>query len=151
MLHLDYKLNPRWGEPLDSEVDGASELRLRYDLFLGDLEFVVYEMDLSAEWHWVPLLDFALALDAIVDALASSPSEPEVFEFTESDATISYERRGSHVAIDASYVPGLARVAYPELREATSAFMAKLVKELTARYPGLRSNPVLSRSFGGRE
>lgn len=64
---------------------------------LGDVIFIVYEVDLSARWGWVPVLDFALGLDAIVDALAPEGAGDEVFEFTESDATIVFRRDGDKV------------------------------------------------------
>ena len=55
----------------------ADEWVLRYDCFLGDVIFMVYEVDLSLRWDWPStFLDLALGLDAIVDALSRDGGAP---------------------------------------------------------------------------
>ena len=63
------------------------------------------QTDLSANWGWIPLIDFALALREIAEALAVEEGS-EIFEFTESEATLKFKRQGHEVAISGSYAPG---------------------------------------------
>lgn len=147
MLSLDYSLASGW-DTGDVSWAEAEEWQLRYDFLLGDVEFVVFEQDLSARWGWVPVLDFALSLDSIVDGLAAAPVAPSVLEFTESDATITFTRCGDSVEIEASYVPGAARVGYPELRGAAKAFLGRVLGDAVEAHPTLASNPFVLDRFG---
>lgn len=148
MLRLDYALSPAWNATPDVDLAGAEEWMLRYDCFLGDVIFMVDEMDLSARWGWVPVLDFALALDAIVDALAVGDEAEELFEFTESDASIAFRRAGDLVEIDASYVPDVATVGYADLRGETKRFVLRVLEGLIGEHRELATNPFIARKFG---
>jgi hypothetical protein len=145
MLKLDYALSPSWNARPSAALEAADETVLRYDCFLGDVIFLVYEVDLSARWGWVPVLDFALGLNAIVDALASGGADEEVFEFTESDATIAFRRDGDAVEIEASFVPGAARVGYEDLRAAVKHFVVRVLDDFSHEHPELRRNPFVAR------
>lgn len=147
MVRLDYSLSPAWNASSDVDLAGAEEWVLRYDCFLGDVIFMVYEMDLSARWGWVPVLDFALALEAIVDALAVGDEVEELFEFTESDASISFRRAGDLVEIDASYVPDVVTASYAELRGETKRFLLRVLEGLIGQHRELATNPFIARKF----
>lgn len=144
MLKLDYALSPSWNAQSSAALEDADETVLRYDCFLGDVIFLVYQVDLSARWGWVPVLDFALGLNAIVDALAGEDIVEEVFEFTESDATIAFRRDGVAVEVEASYVPGAARVAYKDLRAAVKGFVVRVLGDFTRDHPELGRNPFVA-------
>ncbi len=144
MLKLDYALSPSWNACPIAALDDADETSLRYDCFLGDVIFLVFEVDLSARWGWVPVLDLALGLDAVVDALGHDGAE-KLFEFTESDATIAFRRAGDAVEIEASYVPGSARAGYVDLRSTTKQFLARAVHDLVRQHPELRRNVFIKR------
>lgn len=147
MLRLDYALSSAWNASADVDLASAEEWVLRYDCFLGDVIFMVYEMDLSARWGWVPVLDFVLALDAIVDALALGDEAEELFEFTESDASISFRRSGDLVEIAASYVPGVATVSCADLRGETKRFLLRVLEDLIGQHRELAANPFIARKF----
>ncbi len=147
MLSLDYALSPRRGGSSDIDLAEAEEWVLRYDLFLGDVIFMVYEVDLSARWGWVPVLDFALSLDSIVDSLAAGIAAEGLFEFTESDASIMFRRVGDAVEIDASYVPEVARAAYADLRGGVKRFLPRVLEGLLGEHPELRANPFIVRKL----
>jgi hypothetical protein len=140
MLTFDYVLDPAWDR---AEVDlaAADEMVLRYDCFLGDVVFVVGEADFSARWGWVPILDFAVALDGIVDLLVGEGR----FEFTESDAAIDFRRDGDVVQVSTNYMPGSAVVPLVELQAATDAFLRRVVADLTARHPELARNTYVAQ------
>lgn len=147
MLQLDYVLSPAWNASSDVDLAAAEEWVLRYDYFLGDAIFMVYEMDLSARWGWVPVLDFAVALDTIVDALAAGDEAEELFEFTESDASISFRRVGALVEIDASYVPGVATVGYADFQGEAKRFLLRVLEGLIGQHRELATNPFIARKF----
>lgn len=143
MLCIDYTLSPAWKAA--TTLANADEWALRYDCFLGDVIFIVFELDLSAKWGWVPVLDFALSLDSIVDELAVGDGAEGLFEFTESDAAISFGRVGDAVEIEASYVPGLARVGYADLRGAAKRFLLRVLEDLVGEHPELSVNPFIAQ------
>lgn len=147
MLRLDYTVSGSWNSGSDVDLAAAEEWVLRYDCFLGDVIFVVYEIDLSARWGWVPVLDFALALDSIVDALATGDEAEELFEFTESDASISFRRAGDVVEIDASYVPDVVNVGYADLRGEAKRFLLRVLEGLIGQHRELGANPFIARKF----
>jgi hypothetical protein len=139
VLALDYELSPTWNRKT-GEVDlrAADEMTLRYDCFLGDVVLVVGDLDLSAKWGWVPVLDFALGLRSIASALSAEGEQ--VFEFTESDATIEFHRKGSAVEISSSYVDGAREIAHGDLSLRAEQFLARVVDEVGRTYPELVDN-----------
>lgn len=117
----------------------ASESVLRYECFLGDLEFTVGPADFSTHWGWVPVWDAALGLVHLLGAL--KPGESGVFEFTESEALIRLGREGGRVRISASYSDDLAIVDLEECLGAARSFVMSLSQTLIASHPALRENP----------
>lgn len=78
----------------------------------------VDDQDMSARWHDVPLLDFAVATRTIAMNLPNS--RVEEFEFTESEATIKYSYEdGSCVGVKGVRVGSYLR-SY-ELNDASGA------------------------------
>lgn len=147
MLWLDYTLSPDWNASTDVDLAVAQEWQLRYDCFLGDVIFIVYELDLSGRWGWVPVLDFALGLDAIIDALGAGDEVEELFEFTESGASISFRRTGDRVEIDASYVPDVATVGYADLRGEVKRFLLRVLEGLIGEHRELATNAFIAREI----
>ncbi len=70
-MHLDYRLSEDWDEN-STDLAAADETDLRYYAAPGDIIFRKDQTDLSARWGWIPLIDFALALREITEALAVS-------------------------------------------------------------------------------
>lgn len=141
MVQLDYSLSPSWNAKSSATaLPNADESVLRYDLFLGDIIFVIGEIDLSARWGWVPVLDFALGLSAVIDAVGRHADHKHVFEFTESEATIGFRREGDAVEIRASYAFGAARVTYEDLHTSVRGFVARVLDDVVRQHPELRRN-----------
>jgi hypothetical protein len=138
---LDYSLSESWNRRA-SELDlqSADEATLRYRCFLGDIVFKVGDAAFSADWGWVPVLDFALSLRAIAASLLDEPSETQRFEFTESDAELVFEPDGPLVKIEANYVSARAEVSHVDLSLATERFLARVVQDLERRHPSLAKN-----------
>jgi hypothetical protein len=140
MIVLDYRLAPPWNRRLpDADLSGATESSLRYDYFLGDVIIRVDGGDLSAAWGWVPILDFALALRSIMEALEDGTTE--LFEFTESEAVLRFTRSGDVVRIEASYTPVVVQISFDMLYREVVKFCRRILDELAAAHPDLRSNP----------
>lgn len=143
MITLGYELSPSWNRRAGAvDLRAADEMTLRYDCFLGDVVFEVGGADLSARWGWVPVLDFALSLRAIAGGLVVDAHE--TFEFTESDATIEFERQDENVRLDASYAPAGAEVSHVELSLQAERFLARVVDELRRSYPELSENTFIA-------
>src|SRR5688500_9690897 len=89
-------------EPAPSvDLAGANEQTLHYDLFLGDIVFRVNEIDMSADWGWIPIIDFARCLYHIAKELESGCQDS--FEFTESEHRIEFIPQHSDVEIRTTY------------------------------------------------
>jgi hypothetical protein len=151
MITLDYLLDTRWASRNASvDLAGADEMTLRYDVLLGDVIFIVNEADFSAKWGWVPIVDFAACLRYIVHELDERRSAEQIFEYTESDATICFKREGSEVIISANYATGEARVPLNELKTSVDSFVERVNRELCERYPALTRNEALHRLLAAR-
>jgi hypothetical protein len=142
-MNLDFQLSDEWEEN-SIELSAADETELRYNVALGDLLLSSNDVDLSAEWGWVPLLDFALALHKIVGKLDHEGAK-EVFEFTESGAELRFARVGQKIVISASYADGELKVSPATFDRQIKEFATKIANELTHKYPELRQNNVFKQ------
>jgi hypothetical protein len=149
VIDLNFHLSSPSGHDAEEVLADADETALRYDLFQGDIIFRAHGVDFSARWGWVPVLDFAVALQTIVDDLEASEDKIKLFEFTDSDATIRFERLDDTVKIETDYAPGSALVPYAELRKATENFFQQVVDQLITTYPSLAENSAMVRYLSG--
>jgi hypothetical protein len=136
MIRLDYKFASAWNSkthPADLAL--ADKGALRYDFLLGDVVFEVDGSDFSALWGWIPIIDFAASLRRISSEMTTSNSADAVFEFTESDATLRFQRTNNRVMISASYVPCRAEAPIAEFVLAVEAFSRRLVDNIEQNYP----------------
>jgi hypothetical protein len=148
MITLDYKLSSPPGDRTDRELVSASESELRYSLFLGDVVFRVGDADFSANWGWVPVLDFALGLEHAARELLQGKEEAE-FEFTESDSAIRFQRDDGDVFISASYAPHRTVANLEDLVKAVRAFRKRVVDDLSLIHPQLRMNSTMRNLVEG--
>jgi hypothetical protein len=142
MLLLDYSFSPsRFAEGERWISSATSEIDLRYHVALGNLKVVVDDVDYSPGYDWIPLLDFAVSLADIRKILTERSDYNQVFEFTESDATITFRRISNFLDIHASYLSICSRVEFSQFAEATSTFFARLFREAENTWPLLSTNP----------
>jgi hypothetical protein len=138
-LELDYTIHlENLTEPGKEPVENASDMDLRYYYFPGNITLRQGKVDLSAKWGWIPIFDFALALKDICKSLQTTGEE--VFEFTESDATLSFRYDQGKVLIAASYANGEITVNYAEFEDQVGKFYSRLVNDMLLRSPGLERN-----------
>ncbi|HEY6842238.1 MAG TPA: hypothetical protein VI114_13530, partial [Chthoniobacterales bacterium] len=114
---------------------------LRYYAATGDIIVRNDQADLSARWGWIPLIDFALALRKIAATLTIEQGR-ETFEFTESDATLQFDRHGHGMTITGSYAAGEISVSFTVFVDQAKDFARRLDAELVAKRPELKLNPV---------
>ncbi len=139
-MHLDYRLSEDWDEN-SADLAAADETDLRYYAAIGDVILRNDQTDLSARWGWIPLIDFALAMREITKALESTEGT-QTFEFTESDATLDFERRGEEMIVSGSYATGEIVVPFAAFKEQAADFARRLDEEVRAKRPDLELNPV---------
>jgi hypothetical protein len=127
-------------DQLDGEFtwDDIPTWALRYECFLGDIRFEVDKVDFSTHWGWVPVLDFALGMSNLLNALEHDSEQ--TFEFTESEAVIRIRRTDGIVELTTSYSPGVMRVDVGELREATRDLAQRLGTRFGSEHPALANN-----------
>src|SRR5216683_1742235 len=136
MIDIDFRVSPSWRARVDGEsLATADEMAISYDVFLGDILFKVNGLDFSGRWDWIPLIDFASSLRRIVDELSADDHAVSIFEFTESDATLRFERDADSVIISAGYAIGSARVALAEFGEAVDGFLRRMIETIAQQYP----------------
>jgi hypothetical protein len=138
-MHLDYRLSDDWDEN-STDLLMADETGLRFYAATGDIVLRNEETDLSARWGWIPLIDFALSLRKIAEALAVGDGS-ETFEFTESEATLQFARRGQEMLIRGSYATGEITLPFAEFTARAMDFARRLDAELLAKSPELGRNP----------
>ena len=71
-------------------------------------------------------MDLRAADETTLRALVAEPQQ--AFEFTESDATIHFQRESSEVTLGASYARPVATVPLVELSLQVERFLARLVE-----------------------
>jgi hypothetical protein len=142
-MRMDFRLSEDWDEDF-ADMATVEETDLRYYVAQGDIVLGTDQTDLSADWGWIPLVDFALALREIAEALSESEGS-ETFEFTESEATLQFDRVGDKVVITSSYTPGEVTVPFSDFRKQVDEFARRLDKELLRRHPELGLNPDYQR------
>jgi hypothetical protein len=141
-MHLDYRLSEKWDED-STDLSTVTETDLRYYVAPGDVVLQADQTDLSANWGWIPLIDFALALREIAAALAAVEEGSETFEFTESEATLKFERQGQEVAISGSYAPEIFKSG--RLYLTTGLPVAGGWTQSSGETTGVREEPSLSK------
>jgi hypothetical protein len=142
MIRLDFRLDPGFNAQTNaSDLISADEVALRFKIAVGDIIFEANGCDFSAKWGWVPIIDFAVSLRNIIGNLVAHEDSESVFEFTESNATISFERCEDSVLILASYASCQATVEFDELVLAIDDFSQRVFHSVTEHYPLLLENP----------
>lgn len=141
MIKLDYRIDSSWeanNPPIDLRC--ASESDLLYSVFQGDIIFTVDSVDFSARWGWIPVLDFSRSiLIAVLELDAESNTK---FEFTDSDAVISFQRSHDVIKISATYTKGVAEESFAHLLSQVRQFAQRVFRDLGIKYPSLLENPL---------
>ena len=147
MITLDYRLSSRADDLTGQGLVSATEAELRYRLFLGDVALRVGDANFSADWGWVPILDFALGLEYAARELLHGKNEA-LFEFTESDSVIQFRRDEGDVVVSASYAPDTTVVNLEDLVKAAVEFRKRVVDDLLLIHPQLRMNSTMRNLTG---
>ncbi|MBV8899987.1 MAG: hypothetical protein JOY92_07740 [Verrucomicrobia bacterium] len=145
MLNLSYRLVTYLEEFRDpDDLANATEVDFRFRVALGDLILAVPPNDFSARWGWVPLIDFVVSVREILNHLKGGATHSQ-FEFTESEATLTFARREADVVITASYAPGQIQIPLASFEERLHWFEGGLRADLVKNHPALEDHPVFNR------
>jgi hypothetical protein len=142
-MQIDFRFSEGWDEEF-ADLSTVSETELRYYIATGDVILCDDQADLSTQWGWIPLVDFVVALREIAEALLVAEGS-ETFEFTESEATLQFERIGDQVAIEASYAPGRITLPLCDFTNRVEELTSRLDRELLKKHPELGLNPEYQR------
>ena len=145
MLDLSYRLvKPleEFGDP--DTVAKATEVDFRFRIALGDLILASPPYDFGARWGWVPLIDFVVCVREILNRLRQGGTRSQ-FEFTESEATLTFARHEADLVITASYAPGRIRIPLASFEERLRWFEGALRADLVKQHPALEHHPVFNR------
>lgn len=141
-VELDFRLAPNWKQMMPqkkwAELDNSD---VRYYSFVGSIVFRVGGADFSADWAWIPLVDFGVSLTQALNALPET--RDQVVEFTDSDEFIRVTLEGDLVAITCSYAPGRGRADLQYLQQAAHDYMRRLIKELGNAEPAIFEGHVM--------
>jgi hypothetical protein len=141
---LDACLAPEWNRRLaEQDLGTLSEANLRYEVLLGDVVLLSSDVDLSARWGWIPLLDFVVGVIAALRRLPES--RHEVFDFTESGSELRFYHDDGAVEIRANYAAGTISISYDDLLEEATRFAVRVIRELRETAPSLDRNPNFQR------
>lgn len=140
-MFIDYHICDKWADSYVN-LSTAGKTELRYDVGLGDVILRFDQIDLSAKGSWIPLIDFALALDDIAKRLVKEGC-PAILEF----ATLCFDRRGSNLVISASYIPDQIEVPLVVFQDQVKRFEVQLSKEMQEKYPDLARNEAFQGLF----
>lgn len=151
MLILSYRLVKQLEElPDPDDLAKATEVDFRFRVALGDLILAAPPNDFSARWGWVPLIDFVVSVREILSDLKRGGTRSQ-FEFTESEATLTFTRHETGLVITASYAPGNIQIPLTALDERLRWFEASLRADLVRNVPALDHQPVFNRLLPGTQ
>jgi hypothetical protein len=141
MILLTYTLSSEF-ETSELDWKEATEADFRYRLFTGDLTFIVAEMDFSARWGWIPIIDVALGIQHVIRELEDRTTS--TLEFTESDSCIHFTRLNGTIKIKPSYVSEEATAYFSEFKSCSSEFLKRVLIEAIGCHPSTGPEPACS-------
>jgi hypothetical protein len=141
MFEIVFSFNEKkWKDPLL-----ASENDLRYNHLLGNLVFQTPEHKLVMNWGWIPLLDFAICVNAISKNLCQSTKSREIFDFTEADKKLDFERSHDRVYIRGSFSDTELDLDFSVFQKGVDQFYASLLNEIISKRKGMTKNYFFSQ------
>lgn len=125
----------------------ADESDLRGRHCTGNIEFLIGSADFSADWGWIPLIDFVVSLALTAKELDAGAAE-SVFEFTESNNQIRFRRERDSILVTTTYASGIGKASLAEFKEAIRHCATNLRDELISTYPTLKENKSFASLMG---
>ena len=143
MVEIKY----RFVEKYMDIVNVLDDIELRYELFLGSLWIENDDKSIAMDWGWIPLLDFAFCMHYISNRLNEEAKGEEIFEFTESDATITILRDEDQCELLTSLSGVRLKMSFAEFREAVRLFCQKVVDDILSNNESLKDNAVFKEEM----
>jgi hypothetical protein len=148
MLKIEYQLSQSFNRYPDGyDFSIIDENSLCFNSFFGDALLSNSNQIISMAWGWIPLVDFSIVLKAIQNELSSRKTISSLYEFTESEAFLKFERTGACVSITSNFSQTILQTNMDDFGLAVSTFRNKLSCELCMKYPSLQKNIVFNNFF----
>lgn len=150
MIQLNYKLSAKYlsQRKLILNYIDYDETSIFFQFAEGDLIYKINNIDLSAEWEWVPILGFVLGN---LDILLSLQEKSEgIFNFTENTNSIAYKLIDENILVSPNYGPNAnqtTEIKHKELIEAFYIFFHKVYKEIIEKIPQFKENKFMKEAF----
>jgi len=148
MIIFDYKLSDTLNiNGWHKKLPDLDEIEIRYNFLLGDVIILAGECDFSARWGWVPILDFVCSLKYICTKLCQNENLEMEFEFTESESTLKFSRKGDLLTITASYNQCISTVTFDDFIVKADEFASRLILDVFESYPESINNSWLNSVY----
>lgn len=136
------KIDTSFYEKLEvSDIRDIENMELRYDLFMGDVFLKSDTGEIKLNSGWLPLLDFAYALlHLYIDLINSGECNKQVFEFTDTDGEIYFERIGNSTKISTSYSNEKLDTDINSFRIEIRKFFVEVTDRIKLEFPEIMEN-----------
>ena len=145
MLVLDYTLSEQSKDPESIGELNLSEISLAdlhySNLFNGSVIIKDGNVDLSAEWGWIPILHFAEVLFFISEDILSSGHE--VYEYTENSEFLTFDLVADVLTIKASYSNQDIHVSIKDFKKIASNLLLKAYRDFCKLRPEAIDSPAM--------
>jgi hypothetical protein len=135
MFKIEYQFTDN-----QSGIKNIDDLALRYELFLGSLTFEKGDKKIAMNWKWIPLVDFVICMQYVCSQLNDLETGDNVFEFTESDATITFHKEGNQLKINPSFSDVSLTMNFTEFHAAVMIFSKNVIVDIFATNKELQDN-----------
>jgi len=135
-----FEIKYNFSDNSNENVAIADETELRYNLFLGSLNFKRDNKTISTDWDWIPLLDVVICLVIISNSLLKKMQGKEEFEFTESDLKIIFQKDGDWIKITASFSDEILEMSFEEFQRVVKKFYKDVIFAIVEKNHEIKDN-----------
>ncbi|SDL40579.1 hypothetical protein SAMN04488090_0745 [Siphonobacter aquaeclarae] len=103
---------------------------LHYYMFLGNIQFLGGDRQISMNWEWIPIFDFAYCVREISLALNNLQFGNEYFEFTENSEIITFSKDNSILTIKTSFSSVILEVKFDAFKSEVANFYNSIYEKI---------------------
>jgi hypothetical protein len=120
----------------------VSREEILWHFFPGDIEIRTNGGGIRTRFGWVPILHFGLSLVHICRMLLTAEKASSQYVFTEADESITFQRLGESLRLQASFDSATLACSVREFCRAVSEFVIRVVSEIGNDYPNFLETPL---------
>lgn len=145
MLDITYSISRDEVERLERAAPAhLDEASLRYYFTFGTVNLTCQNSISEALSIQIPVLDFALSLLHISEALEHDSES--IFEFTESEAVLIFRRTDNEVVVQTNFSDWSCACTWQDFRELSRVLLEKLLIKLCDAVPEIALNTVIQHT-----